>query len=68
MVNAAQAAYERITGDDQAYWGALDAAEAARSKPATSDAFGGDPAGDDFDFDDDAEMRARLPRLTAQLA
>ncbi|MDQ1289444.1 MAG: hypothetical protein QG622_3010 [Actinomycetota bacterium] len=30
--------------------------------PWTSD---GDPVGEDFDFDDPGEMRARLPRLAA---
>ncbi|AYF28721.1 hypothetical protein CSH63_14910 [Micromonospora tulbaghiae] len=41
--------------------GALDAADrAAPPGPAPAD-----PAGEDFDFGDDEQMRARLPRLAA---
>ena len=58
MLGAASVAYERVTGDDEAFWTAV---EAAGSASAT----GGEPAGDDFDFDDDEEMSRRLPRLAA---
>lgn len=46
-------------GDEDAFGEAL---EAARGDADDDD---GDPAGESFDFDDDREMRARLPRLAA---
>ena len=60
VLSAAGDAYAEATGaGTDAFWEALDAADrAAPAQPA-------DPAGEDFDFDDDEQMRARLPRLTA---
>lgn len=56
----ASEAYEQVTGDDHAFYAALE----ARPRVAVgTDA--GDPLGEDFDFDDDDEMRRRLPRLAA---
>ncbi|MCZ7474192.1 MULTISPECIES: DUF4240 domain-containing protein [unclassified Micromonospora] len=62
VLSAAGDAYAEATGaGTDAFWEALDAADrAAPPGPAPAD-----PAGEDFDFDDDEQMRARLPRLTA---
>jgi hypothetical protein len=51
---AASAAFQRLSGDEQVFWDAL-AARAPRDGLAE--------LGEDFDFDDDQEMRRRLPRL-----
>jgi hypothetical protein len=51
---AASYAFERVTGDGQAFWAAVG--------PRSS---GSADMGEDFDFDDDQEMRTRLPRLFA---
>jgi hypothetical protein len=59
ILGAASTAYARQTGDEEAFWDALAAAD-----PDESDTADG-PAGDDFDFDDDEQMRLRLPRLAA---
>jgi hypothetical protein len=57
MLRVALTAYGLITGDEDAYWEAL---------PERADGGNiGGPAGEDFDFDDDAEMRRRFPRLSA---
>jgi hypothetical protein len=57
MLSPASVAYGMVTGDEEAYWEALpERPDGGRS---------GEPAGDDFDFDDDDEMRSRLPRLSA---
>ncbi|MDO3684988.1 DUF4240 domain-containing protein [Micromonospora sp. C28ISP2-4] len=61
VLSAAGHAYARATGGGtDAFWEALDAADRAAPVPAAAD-----PAGADFDFDDDEQMRARLPRLAA---
>ncbi|MER5950854.1 DUF4240 domain-containing protein [Streptomyces sp. NPDC001904] len=60
-VNYAPAdAFERLTGDPDAFWAA------SRTVRGTGDGTGGAAVdmGEDFDFDDD-EMRRRLPRLAA---
>ncbi|MGV9212160.1 DUF4240 domain-containing protein [Micromonospora sp. RB23] len=58
----ASEAYEQVTGDDDAF----DAALKARQQGADGiDAAGEADMGEDFDFDDDDEMRRRLPRLAA---
>ncbi|WP_433537835.1 DUF4240 domain-containing protein [Micromonospora sp. CA-249363] len=55
-------AYEQVTGDDDAF----DAAMEARQQVADGvDAAREADMGEDFDFDDDDEMRRRLPRLAA---
>lgn len=54
---AASYAFQRVTGDEDAFWDALE----ARPQPDRSPA----DMGEDFDFDDDREMRRRLPRLAA---
>ena len=50
---AASDAFQRLSGDEQVFWDAL----AARGPP---DGIAG--LGEDFDFDDDQELRRRLPR------
>ncbi len=60
VLAAALNAYAEATGDEEAFWEALDAARHDRPE---ADFTG--PAGDDFDFDDDEQMRAHLPRLAA---
>lgn len=54
---AASYAFQRVSGDEDGFWDALE----ARPKPARGRA----DMGEDFDFDDDREMRRRLPRLAA---
>jgi hypothetical protein len=60
VLGAARTAYEGATGEGEAFWEAVDAARGDRREVG----FGG-PAGEDFDFDDAEQMRARLPRLAA---
>lgn len=60
VVAAASTAYAAATGDEEAFWDALEAAR--RDRPGIG--FDG-PAGEGFDFDDDEQMRAHLPRLAA---
>ncbi len=60
VLAAASRAYAAATGDEEAFWEALDAARRDRLEAE----FGG-PAGEDFDFDDDEQMRAHLPHLAA---
>ncbi|CCH15488.1 DUF4240 domain-containing protein [Micromonospora lupini] len=57
---AAQTAYERLTGDDEAFW---DAAEAAQSAVTTPPHPGPEPADERWDLSDEDEWRRRLPRL-----
>ncbi|WP_327315957.1 DUF4240 domain-containing protein [Streptomyces sp. NBC_01235] len=52
-------AYERLTGDEDGFYDALREHEAARPGTVKPD------MGEDFDFDDEQEMRGRLPRLAA---
>jgi len=62
MTAVASSAYEELTGDAEAFWTAvqeLDQRPSASSRPGG----GNGPAGDSFDFDDPAQMRARFPRL-----
>jgi hypothetical protein len=53
---AASRAFERVSGDEHAFWDAL-GARGPRDLLAVM--------GEDFDFDDDQEMRRRLLRLSA---
>jgi hypothetical protein len=53
--NAAYNAYQRLTGDDHAFYAAVE----GRGQPV------GDDMGEEFDFDDPDEMRRRLPRGAA---
>jgi hypothetical protein len=46
-----------VTGDEHAFWDAVGPLTRRDSGPADM--------GEDFDFDDDQEMRTRLPRLFA---
>lgn len=54
---AASCAFERVSGDEDAFWDAL-----KERGPRVSVEL----MGKDFDFDDDQEMRRRLPRLSAR--
>jgi len=56
---AAAEAFERLTGGDDDFYDALDHHQDARQH---SDH---DPAGKDFDFNDDNQMRRHLPQLAA---
>ncbi|MEV6177977.1 DUF4240 domain-containing protein [Streptomyces sp. NPDC052015] len=59
---AAADAYERLTGDPDAFYDAWKEFEASRpGSPGRA----GTVMGEDFDFDDAREMRRRLPRLAA---
>jgi hypothetical protein len=53
---AASRAFQRVSGDGHAFWDALEA-RGPGDRLAVM--------GEDFDFDDDQEMRRRLPRLSA---
>ncbi|MFE5596535.1 DUF4240 domain-containing protein [Streptomyces sp. NPDC056549] len=59
---AASDAFERLTGDDHAFYEARDASKIPHEEHGPQDA---DNMGEDFDFDDPEEMRRRLPRLSA---
>ena len=67
----AEEAYERRTGDHEAFFAALSqrgprrAADTAQHPAGEEPARHRDPAGEDWDFDDMAEMRRRLPRLAS---
>src|ERR1700749_2410458 len=54
---AASRAFERVSGDENAFWDAL--------KERGPRVFV-ELMGEDFDFDDDQEMRRRLPRISAR--
>ncbi|MFB7241886.1 hypothetical protein CW362_17475 [Streptomyces populi] len=58
---AAARAFGRVTGDEEDFYEAWTEYEASR-RPAARD---GNDMGEDFDFDDAAEMHSRLPRLAA---
>ncbi len=60
VLAAASNAYAEATGDDEAFWEAVDTARRDRPEAKLSG-----PTGEGFDFDDDEKMRARLPRLAA---
>ena len=49
-----------MTGDPEAYWTAL--ADAERDAQPQEE-----PPEEPFDFDDEGEMRVRLPRLSSKL-
>ncbi|MFI1568541.1 DUF4240 domain-containing protein [Streptomyces sp. NPDC020490] len=55
-------AYERLTGDSDAFWEAWDAYTDARTMAEEED---GEGMGESFDFDDAQQMCRRLPRLAA---
>ncbi|MGC4750480.1 DUF4240 domain-containing protein [Micromonospora sp. DT201] len=55
----ASGAYEQVTGEDHAFYEAMK----ARQHVAGGIDEAAEPMGEDFDFDDDDEMRRRLPRL-----
>jgi Protein of unknown function (DUF4240) len=61
MLYAAGEAMEQLTGDDHAYYDFLDQVSGDDLERDPS----ADPDGEDFDFDDPAEMRRRLPQLAA---
>ncbi|MBB6565797.1 DUF4240 domain-containing protein [Kribbella sandramycini] len=54
MLHVGSHAYKNVTGDDAAYWKAVEA-----EAPDTPDL----PAGQEIDFDDEAELHDHLPRL-----
>ncbi|MEV4825455.1 DUF4240 domain-containing protein [Micromonospora sp. NPDC049274] len=56
---AAQTAYERLTGDDEAFWEAAESARAAAAPQQPSP----EPADERWDLSDEDEWRRRLPRL-----
>ncbi|MCX5068758.1 DUF4240 domain-containing protein [Micromonospora lupini] len=56
---AAQTAYERLTGDDEAFWEAAESAQAAAAPPHPDP----EPAEERWDLSDEDEWRRRLPRL-----
>jgi hypothetical protein len=60
---ATSSAYERITGDADAFYDALETVR----RGANDDDVGPSDMGEDFDFDDDDEMRRRLPGLAELL-
>ncbi|MFI0965967.1 DUF4240 domain-containing protein [Streptomyces sp. NPDC021080] len=58
---AAGCAFGRITGDEEDFYEAWTEYEASHGHSARDS----DDMGEDFDFDDPAEMHSRLPRLAA---
>jgi Protein of unknown function (DUF4240) len=61
LLFAAQKAYERRTGDPEAFWEAADAAEVDTAQPTGSPK----PADDRWDLRNEEEWRRRLPRLAS---
>lgn len=59
MTAAASAAYAELTGDEDAFL------DAVLQREARAEGADGDPSGEEFDFDDPVQLRARLPRLSA---
>jgi hypothetical protein len=65
----AEETYERLTGDHEAFYAALTQRDALRKTHAAQHPAGEEPArhrgpaGEDWNFDDRAEMRRRLPHL-----
>jgi hypothetical protein len=55
-------AYERLTGDSDAFWEAWETYSDARATTGGED---GEDMGESFDFEDAQQMRRRLPRLAA---
>jgi Protein of unknown function (DUF4240) len=62
VLGAASEAYEQVTGDEEGFWDAL---ERAQEAAPDAEETGAEPAGEEFDFDDEDQMRARLPHLAA---
>ena len=60
MRAAAYRAYEEVTGAAETFLAAVQYLRDQEDEPLVT---GDGPAGESFDFDDPAEMRARLPRL-----
>jgi len=56
LLHVGSHAYKNVTGDEAAYWKAVDA-----EAPDTPDL----PAGKEIDFDDGDDLQTHLPRLTA---
>lgn len=61
LLFAAQRAYEQQTGDADAFWEAVEAADANAARPVD----GREPAEDQWNLRDQDEWRRRLPRLAA---
>ncbi|MFI6272790.1 DUF4240 domain-containing protein [Micromonospora zamorensis] len=61
LLFAAQKAYERRTGDHDAFWDAVDTAESETAEPTDSPK----PAYDRWDLRNQDEWRRRLPRLAS---
>ncbi|MCG5468925.1 DUF4240 domain-containing protein [Micromonospora sp. LAH09] len=61
LLFAAQKAYARRTGDDDAFWDAADAVESEFPEPTGNPK----PADDRWDLRDEDEWRRRLPRLAS---
>ncbi|MEW1700819.1 DUF4240 domain-containing protein [Streptomyces sp. NPDC091278] len=59
---AASYAFERLAGDNHAFYEAWDGYKASRGEDGQD---ADDDMGEDFDFDDPEEMRHRLPQLSA---
>lgn len=59
MLYVGPAAYEQAAGDGADFWAALERHD------ARTDTRSGEPEGEEFDFEDEIELRARLPRLAA---
>lgn len=57
LLFAPEAAYERLTGDSEAFWEAVEAAQHAATAPSEQ------PADERWDLADEDEWRRRLPRL-----
>jgi hypothetical protein len=62
LVVDAATAYEQVTGDRTGFWHAVKLSSCGTVQAP------GKPFGEDFDFDDDDQMRQRLPRLHALVA
>jgi hypothetical protein len=56
LVAALSTSCADATGEEEAFWEAMDTARGDRPEVGF-----GDPAGEDFDFDDAEQVRARLP-------
>ncbi|MGC4768049.1 DUF4240 domain-containing protein [Micromonospora sp. DT44] len=57
LLCAAEAAYERLTGDSEAFWDVVESAQSANTAPPE------EPADERWDLTDEDEWRRRLPRL-----
>jgi hypothetical protein len=61
MLSVAIEAYEQTTGDGEPFWATPPADGGGSSAVGTGTI---EPAGEEFDFDDERQMRIRLPRLS----